>query len=107
MRSTFMDDYNPRARAYWWIIVLPGFLALLFAVAAVATVQQAVLGQILIGTAVAALTGLFPVRIPGSKTSIAGGEIFIFLILLIHGVPAATLAAAAEALVDACSTSKR
>ena len=87
-------DYNPKASIYWWIVALSGALVLLLAAVDVASSDRVVLGQILVGIALAALTGFFPVRIPGLKTSIAGGEIFIFLILLIHGVPAATLAAA-------------
>lgn len=107
MRFIFMADYNPKASIYWWIVALSGALVLLLAAVDVASSDRVVLGQILVGIALAALTGFFPVRIPGLKTSIAGGEIFIFLILLIHGVPAATLAAAAEALVAACTTSRR
>ena len=53
------------------------------------------------------LAGVFPVRIPRSKNSFAAGEIFIFLLLLLHGPAAATLAAAGEALVGSWRTSKR
>src|SRR5205814_137090 len=59
------------------------------------------------GAAIAALSGLFPVRIPGTKTSLAGAELFIFLLLLVHGPAAATIAAAAEAAVGSLRTSKR
>jgi diguanylate cyclase (GGDEF)-like protein/PAS domain S-box-containing protein len=106
-RFILMDDYTPKAAAYWWAVVLSGAFVLLLAAADVASLERVVLSQILLGSAIAALAGFFPVRIPGLKTSIAGGEIFIFLILLIHGAPAAALAAAAEALVAACATSRR
>ena len=46
-------------------------------------------------------------RIPGSKNSFAAGEIFIFLLLLMHGPSAAVLAAAGEALVGSMRSSKR
>ena len=46
---------------------------------------------------IAMLAGVFPVRIPRSKNSFAAGEVFIFLLLLLHGPAAATLAAAGEA----------
>ena len=63
--------------------------------------------RVAIGCAVAMLAGLYPVRIPGSKNSFAAGEIFIFLLLLMHGPAAAVLAAAGEALVGSMRSSKR
>jgi diguanylate cyclase (GGDEF)-like protein/PAS domain S-box-containing protein len=106
MPHLWMNDYNPRARAYWWITACLGTGAFLCAAVSVA-LANATLLQVLAGVAVVAFTGFFPVRIPGAKTSIAGGEIFIFLILLLYGAPAATLAAALEALVGSWKTSKR
>jgi hypothetical protein len=47
------------------------------------------------------------VRIPRSKHSFAAGETFIFLVLLLHGAQAASMAAAGEALVGSWRTSKR
>ena len=54
---------------------------------------------------IAMLAGVFPVRIPRSKNSFAAGEIFIFLLLLVHGAGAAALAAAGEAGVGSYRTS--
>jgi hypothetical protein len=53
------------------------------------------------------LAGFFPVRIPRTKNSFAAGEIFIFLLLLMHGPAAAALAAAGEAGVGSWRTSRR
>ena len=92
-----MKDYTPAARRYWWAVVFLGVWALIYAISRVAQFQGAVLLQVLVGAGVAAVVGLFPVRIPGAKTAVAGGEIFIFLILLVYGAPAAVLAAALEA----------
>ena len=72
-----------------------------------AQLPRAALLQVLAGAAVAMLAGFFPVRIPRSKNSFAAGEIFIFLLLLLHGPAAAALAAAGEALVGSWRTSKR
>jgi hypothetical protein len=47
------------------------------------------------------------VRIPGSKISVAGAEIFVLLLLLLHGPAAAALAAACEATTTSARTSKR
>ena len=52
-------------------------------------------------------SGLFPIRVPGTKQSFAVGEIFVFLVLLALGPQAAVLAAAGETALGACRTSKR
>src|SRR5512140_2354510 len=102
-----MKDYSPAARRYWFAVVALGYAALAYAVGEVSRLDWPVLAQVLGGAAVAVVVALFPVRIPGTKTSIAGGEIFIFLIMLLYGVPAGILAASLEGLVASWRTSKR
>ncbi len=102
-----MQDYLPAGRRYWWIAAILGTAALLYAVADVVAVDGTFLLQVLAGAAVAAIVGLFPVRIPGAKTSIAGAEIFIFLAMLLYGPSAAVIAAAFEGFVAAVRTSRR
>jgi diguanylate cyclase (GGDEF)-like protein/PAS domain S-box-containing protein len=102
-----MKDYTTAARRYWWSVVFLGVWALIYAIARVADFQGVVLLQVLVGALVAAIVGFFPVRIPGAKTAVAGGEIFIFLILMVYGAPAAVLAAALEGLVASWRASKR
>ena len=107
LHKALMPDYNRKATLYWWTMVSIGVLVLLHCVGAVAALPRAALLQIVAGAAIATLAGFFPVRIPRSTNSFAAGEIFIFLVLLMHGVPAAALAAAGEALVGSWRTSKR
>ena len=107
LHAALMPDYNPKATAYWWTMVVLGTWVLSGAVGTVLTQARDVQLQILLGCVVAMLAGIFPVRIPGSKNSFAAGEIFIFLILLMHGVAGATVAAASEAFVGSARTSKR
>ncbi len=102
-----MQDYSPAARRYWWSVTVLGMAALAYSIASVVSIDGKFLMQVLIGAAVAAIVGLFPVRIPGAKTSIAGAEIFIFLVMLLYGPEAAVIAAAFEGLVGSWSTSKR
>ena len=78
-----MDDYSPKARAYWWVTACIGTCAFVYAAACMPKLDNATLVQVLAGIAIVGVTGIFPVQIPGTKTSIAGGEIFIFLILLL------------------------
>jgi hypothetical protein len=102
-----MEDYTPQAKAYWWTTTLIGAAALGLALLDFVQLDPGVVLQILGGAVIAALIGLFPVRIPGTKTSLAGAELIIFLLLLVHGPAAATVAAAAEAAIGSLRTSKR
>jgi diguanylate cyclase (GGDEF)-like protein/PAS domain S-box-containing protein len=102
-----MDDYSPQAKAYWSTTVSLGAAALVLALIDVAAMERSAILHIAAGTAVAAITGMFPVRIPGGKTSVTGAEIFIFLLLLMHGPSAAVIAAAAEAAVSSWRNSDR
>src|SRR5260221_5724844 len=102
-----MQDYTPAARRYWWTVVFLGIWALIYAIARLGELEGMLLLQVLVGAAVAAIVGLFPVRIPGAKTAIAGGEIFIFLMMLVFGAPAAVLAASVEGAVASWRSSAR
>src|SRR5438552_15298688 len=102
-----MHDYSPEAKAYWWTTAVLGLVALSIALATIAGFERGAILQIVLGATFAAVTGIFPVRIPGAKTSIAGAEIFVFLLLLLYGPAAAAFAAAAEAAVGSWRTSDR
>ncbi len=107
LHGALMPDYNHKAAAYWWAMVGLGSMVVGFAFSHVAMQPGAVQLQVLIGCLVAMMAGMYPVRIPGSKNSFAAGEIFIFLLLLMHGPEAAVLAAAGEAFVGSMRSSKR
>ncbi|HUP97703.1 MAG TPA: EAL domain-containing protein [Usitatibacter sp.] len=102
-----MKDYGPSAKLYWWTVTSLGLIAFAYAMTGVLRMDPALMLQVLIGAAVAATVGFFPVRMPGTKTSIAGAEIFIFLLLMVYGPAAGILAAALEAFVASYRTSKR
>jgi diguanylate cyclase (GGDEF)-like protein len=107
MHRGLMPDYNRKATVYWWLMVLLGAAILLHALRKLLGQPLDVVLQASTIGAVAMLAGLFPVRIPRSKNSFAAGEIFIFLLLFLHGVEAAAVAAAGEALIGSWRTSKR
>jgi PAS domain S-box-containing protein/diguanylate cyclase (GGDEF)-like protein len=107
LHAALMPDYNRKAATYWWFMALLGVGSLGLALHQIAALPLAAQARVAIGCAVAMLAGLYPVRIPGSKNSFAAGEIFIFLLLLMHGPAAAVLAAAGEALVGSMRSSKR
>jgi diguanylate cyclase (GGDEF)-like protein/PAS domain S-box-containing protein len=107
LHAAFMPDYNRAATTYWWLVASAGTLALGYALWETATGPRQVLQMVAAGTAISMLAGFFPVRIRNAKNSFAAGEIFIFLLLLLHGTEAATVAAAGEAAVGSWRTSKR
>jgi diguanylate cyclase (GGDEF)-like protein/PAS domain S-box-containing protein len=102
-----MPDYNRKATLYWWSVVTLGIAALLHSAAAVAALPGGALVQVGAGVAIALLAGCFPVPIGRSKSAFAAGEVFIFLLLLLHGPAAATVAAGCETAVGAFRTSTR
>ena len=107
LHGALMPDYNRKATAYWWLMVVLGSVTLVRSVVDVMDDAPLAWLQIAVGMAIAMVAGFFPVRVPRSKNSFAAGEIFVFLLLLIHGPGAAALAAAGEALVGSWRTSKR
>jgi diguanylate cyclase (GGDEF)-like protein/PAS domain S-box-containing protein len=107
LHRELMPDYNRKATVYWWTVVLLGLATLVVSVANVAAQPPLAWAQTAVGMTIAMLAGFFPVRVLRSKNSFAAGEIFIFLLLLIHGSGAAALAAAGESAVGAYRTSKR
>ena len=107
LHRSLMPDYNRKATAYWWTVVLLGVAAVVHSAVDVAMLPMAALAQVLAGIAIAMVAGFFPVRIGRSKSSFAAGEVFIFLLLLMHGPAAAALAASCETMVGSLRTSKR
>jgi PAS domain-containing protein len=103
----FMPDYNRKATAYWTAMVLLGAAIHVYTLRSLLALPTADWLTLAVGTAIAMLAGFFPVRVPRSKNSFAAGEIFIFLLLLLYGPAAATLAAAGEGLIGSWRTSKR
>jgi diguanylate cyclase (GGDEF)-like protein/PAS domain S-box-containing protein len=107
LHRSLMPDYNRKATAYWWVVVMLGAVTAAVSFAGLGGQSPLAWLQIAVGAGIAMLAGFFPVRVRRSKNSFAAGEIFIFLLLLIHGPGAATLAAAGEAAVGSWRTSKR
>ncbi|HEV7915572.1 MAG TPA: hypothetical protein VGP22_17540, partial [Albitalea sp.] len=107
LHQRLMPDYNRKATAYWWTVVLLGAVVLLHSAQHLAGLPGTSWLHVAGATMLAMLAGLVPVRIPRSTNSFTAGEIFIFLLLLLHGPQAAAIASACEALVGSARTSKR
>ena len=107
LHQRLMPDYNAKATAYWWTVVLLGFGLVALSLHGVAALSLAAAGRTLLFTVLAMLAGLVPVRVPQTKNSFTAGEMFIFLLLLTDGPHAAALASSCEAAVGSWRTSKR
>ena len=105
--SRLLPDYNRKALVYWWTVVIVGAALLAHSLHTVFALPAGEQLRLSVGIGVAMIAGLFPVRIPRSKNSFAAGEIFIFLLLLMYGPAAATLAAAGEGLIGSWRTTAR
>jgi diguanylate cyclase (GGDEF)-like protein/PAS domain S-box-containing protein len=107
LHGALMPDYNRKATIYWWLAAVAGAVALGVAAWQVALMERSAWWQIAAGVLIAMTAGFFPVRVKHSKHAFAAGEIFIILLLLMHGPAAATLAAAGEGAVGSWRASKR
>lgn len=107
LNRALMPDYNRAAATYWWAMAALGVVLLAWASYSVSLLPVSQQLRIGCGVVLAMLAAGFPVRIPRSTNSFAAGEIFIFLLLLLYGPAAASIAAAGESLVGALRTSKR
>jgi diguanylate cyclase (GGDEF)-like protein/PAS domain S-box-containing protein len=107
LHRALMPDYNRKAAWYWWTTVALGVAVLAVSIRSIAGMAKAEILEVLAGVLIATLAGFFPVRVPRSKNSFAAGEVYIFLLLAIHGAPAAVLGASCEAALGAYRTSKR
>src|SRR5207302_1427417 len=73
----------------------------------VSSLSPANIWQVLAIGLVAAVVGMFPLHPPKTKISIAAGDIFIFLLLLLHGTESAVVGAVMESAVCVWRTSRR
>ncbi len=107
IRQRFFPDYNAPAMLYWAVLVGGGLAAFAFSALRVSTLAPASIWQVLAIGLVAAVVGMFPLHPPKTKISIAAGDIFIFLLLLLHGTESAVVGAVMESCVCVWRTSRR
>src|SRR5438105_15262738 len=100
-RRAHLHDYNPAATRFWLALAVTGAMALAFAGTRIAQLPASEWWQILGWTGLVAIAAAFPIPIPRSKHSIVTGDVVIFLLLALHGAPAAALAAGPEGLLGA------
>jgi len=107
LQAQLMPDYNRRARRAWWALVVAGSLSLVWSLVWLLQQPWTVARDVALAILLAVAAGLFPVRVPGTKSSYVASEISVFFILLLHGPAAAVVVAAGEAFTGSWRSSKR
>ena len=105
--AALMPDYNRKASILWWTLVLIGAVVFVVSALQAATLSGSALLQLAGGTLLAMAMALVPLRIPRTNQSFTLGDVFIVLVLLMHGTPAGCVAAGLEGLVSSWRSSKR
>ena len=103
-------DYPPAAARLWWLVATAGAATLVVAVVlllhhAPQVAQQHAL--LVAGLVLVAVAAMFPVQIPRTRYTLIVADIFIFMLLVQVGPPAAVLAAGVEAFIGVKRSSKR
>jgi diguanylate cyclase (GGDEF)-like protein/PAS domain S-box-containing protein len=106
-RRTHLHDYNAAATRFWLAVASIGAAALVLAALRLTQLDARELWQVLGWITIVAIAAAFPIHIPRSKHSVATGDIVIFLLLALHGAPAAVIAAGLEAWIASRRTSPR
>src|SRR5947209_20608675 len=102
-----MSDYSRAARAYWFAVVAAGALVFAWGMYGCLSFGAARWAQLLVLTSLVVISGMLPVRIPGTKASVTAGDCFIFLGAIFLGVPAAIVLGALDLLTSSLRTSRR
>ncbi|MFO1325841.1 MAG: EAL domain-containing protein [Rubrivivax sp.] len=102
-----LPDYNRKAASYWWTMVLLGAAVVALALAELAELPAETVGHVAALSALAVAAGFFPIEIPRSKNAFVAGDLFLYLLYLLYGLPAAVVGAAAESFVGSMRSSRR
>src|SRR5947209_17307383 len=102
-----MSDYSRAARAYWGVVVAAGALVFAWGVYCCLSFGAAQCAQLLVLASLVVISGMIPVRIPGTKASVTAGDCFIFLGVIFLGVPAAIVLGALDLFTSSLSTTRR
>ena len=102
-----MSDYNRAAKAYWFAVVAAGACVLGWGAWNCLAFGAAQWAQLLVLASLVVISGVLPVRIPGTKASVTAGDCFIFLGAIFLGVPAAIVLGALDLFTSCLRTSSR
>ncbi|MET0647170.1 MAG: diguanylate cyclase [Pyrinomonadaceae bacterium] len=102
-----MSDYGRAAGAYWAALVAGGALALGWGAHACLSFGVTEWAQLVVLASLVVISGMLPVRIPGTKAVVTAGDCFVFLGVIYLGVPAGIVLGSLELLTSSFRISKR
>ncbi|HST51878.1 MAG TPA: diguanylate cyclase [Pyrinomonadaceae bacterium] len=102
-----MSDYSRAAKAYWFAVVSAGACVFVWGLWSCLSFGAAQWAQLLVLASLVVISGIVPVRIPGTKASMTAGDCFIFLGAIFLGVPAAIVLGALDLFTSSLKTSSR
>ncbi|MFN2452637.1 MAG: diguanylate cyclase [Pyrinomonadaceae bacterium] len=102
-----MSDYNRAAKLYWSVTVAAGALTGVWGLYHCLAFTTGEWAQFLALISLVIVAGFYPIRIPNTNASMTAGDTFIFLSVLVLGVPAAIVLGVVDSYVSAKRTSKR
>jgi len=105
-RQTSFHDYHDQAFRLWSLLFLVGAVALGWAILAISQ-QPLLLPMVIAAMCVSALAAHLPIRLPRATISVSLADLAVFGSLALFGLPAACLAAVADAVVASWKTSTR
>ena len=102
-----MSDYNRSAKSYWLALVGAGAAACAWGVYHCLWLAPADWARLLVLASLVVISGFCPVRIPGTKASVTAGDCFVFLGIILLGVPAGVVLGALDLLTSSLRTTRR
>jgi len=105
----FLDlpDYNQKSKVFWYVIVVIGSLIGLWATYNCLSFSLIEWGQFTALLALVLASSSYPIRIPNTNASITISDTFVFLAVILLGVPAAILLGMVDSHVSSRRTTKR
>ena len=107
MKLIEMSDYNRAAKTYWTVMVIAGASVFVWAAqhcSSLSLLQWVGFAGLL---SLVILAGLNPIQIPNTRSSFTAGDVFIFLGILVLGIPAAVMIGVVDAFASSRQTTKR
>jgi diguanylate cyclase (GGDEF)-like protein/putative nucleotidyltransferase with HDIG domain len=102
-----LSDYNQRAKIYWYVVVTMGTLVGVWAAYQCLSLNLFELGQFTALLALVLAASSYPIRIPNTHASITVSDMFVFLAVIMLGIPAAIILGMVDSHVSSRRTTRR
>jgi diguanylate cyclase (GGDEF)-like protein/putative nucleotidyltransferase with HDIG domain len=102
-----MSDYNGAAKRFWLALVAAGALVCAWGLYHCLSLAPVEWARLLVLASLVVVSGFSPVRIPGTKASVTSGDCFVFLGIILIGVPAGVVLGALDLFTSSLRTTRR